>query len=76
MGAYVFRNRWGTRLKIVRAEVHGVWLCERRLHKGSFVWPRATARTFDLNLAQFEWLIAGVDWQLLSARTENIQRLL
>ena len=75
-GAYVFRNRSGTRLKIVCVDVHGVWLCVRRLHEGSFVWPRADARVFSLSLAQFEWLIAGVDWQRLSARVQDIPRFL
>jgi transposase len=75
-GAYVFRNRSGTRLKIVCVDVHGVWLCTRRLHEGSFVWPRADTALYTLTLAQFEWLIAGVDWQRLSARVQDIPSLL
>lgn len=38
--AYIFRNRAGTRLKVVCADGNGVWLCVRRLHRGRFVWPR------------------------------------
>ena len=75
-GAYVFRNRAGTRLKMVCVDAQGVWLCVRRLHAGSFVWPRADAAVVSLTVAQFEWLIAGVDWQRLSARVEDIPRLL
>ncbi len=74
--AYVFRNRAGSRLKLVCADAQGVWLCTRRLHRGSFVWPRADATLFALSSAQFEWLIAGVDWQRLSARMADIPRLL
>jgi len=31
-GAFVFRNRSGTRMKVLCADAQGVWLCTRRLH--------------------------------------------
>lgn len=65
--AYVFRNRSGTRIKVLVADATGVWLCTRRLHAGRFVWPRAGDAMFAVSAAQFEWLCAGVDWQRLSA---------
>ena len=49
----MFRNRSGSRLKIVCVDVRVA------LHAGSFVWPRADAALFSLTLAQFVWLIAG-----------------
>ena len=66
-GAYVFRNRSGTRIKLLLADATGVWLCTRRLHSGRFVWPRAGEATCVVSRQQFEWLCAGVDWQRLSA---------
>jgi transposase len=66
-GAYVFRNRSGTRIKLLLADATGVWLCTRRLHRGRFVWPRAGEATCVVSRQQFEWLCAGVDWQRLSA---------
>ena len=66
-GAYVFRNRSGTRIKLLLADATGVWLCTRRLHSGRFVWPRAGEATCVISRQQFEWLCAGVDWQRLSA---------
>lgn len=66
--AYVFRNRAGTRLKVACADANGVWLCVRRLHRGSFVWPRAGDAACTLSVEQFAWLCAGVDWQRLSAK--------
>ena len=66
-GAYVFRNRSGTRIKLLLADATGVWLCTRRLHRGRFVWPRADVSTCVVSRQQFEWLCAGVDWQRLSA---------
>ena len=40
-GAYVFRNRSGTRIKVLLADATDVWMCTRRLQSGGFVWPRA-----------------------------------
>lgn len=65
--AYVFRNRSGTRIKVLVADATGVWLCTRRLNSGRFVWPRAGEAAFAVSAQQFEWLCAGIDWQRLSA---------
>jgi transposase len=75
-GAYVFRNRGGSRIKIVCCDGQGVWLCVRRLNSGRFVWPRSSETTCTLTVEQFGWLIAGVDWQRLSQRPESLARLL
>lgn len=65
--AYAFRNRRGTRLKLLLWDGSGVWLCQRRLHQGKFVWPRAEDATVTLTAQQWAWLVTGVDWQRLSA---------
>jgi len=44
-----------------------VWLCQRRLHKGRFIWPMVTDPCFSVTFEQWQWLITGVDWQRLSA---------
>lgn len=64
--AFVFRNRAGNRLKLLLWDGNGVWLCQRRLHCGHFIWPRGGDRCFSISQAQWQWLIAGVDWQRLS----------
>lgn len=66
--AYVFSNRRHTRLKVVCWDGNGVWLCQRRLHRGQFVWPQAGEASWVLTDAQWQWLIAGVDWQRLTAQ--------
>lgn len=73
-GAYVFRNRAATRIKVLCVDAHGVWLSVRRLHEGRFVWPRAGATVCTLSPEQFAWLCAGVDWQRLSMRREGIPK--
>lgn len=66
--AFVFRNRSGNRIKVLIWDGTGVWLCQRRLHQGSFVWPKVTDRCFSMPIEQWHWLITGVDWQRLSAQ--------
>jgi transposase len=65
--AYAFRNRRQNRLKLLIWDGTGVWLCQRRLHRGHFIWPSADTPVCTLTAAQWQWLIAGVDWQRLSA---------
>lgn len=65
--AFIFRNRAGNRLRLLLWDGNGVWLCQRRLHQGRFVWPKVNAAVFAISQAQWQWLIAGVDWQRLTA---------
>lgn len=66
--AFVFCNRAANRIKVVLWDGTGVWLCQRRLHEGRFVWPKADERCFSMTAAQWEWLMAGVDWRRLSSK--------
>lgn len=65
--AYAFINRRGNRLKLLVWDGTGVWLCQRRLHRGRLVWPTADTPLCSLTHAQWHWLITGVDWQRLDA---------
>ena len=61
--AYAFSNRSKTRLKFLIWDGTGVWLSQRRLHRGHFTWPTANDAVFALTPGEWRWLIAGVDWQ-------------
>lgn len=61
--AFVFTNKARSRIKVLRWDKHGVWLCVRRLHKGHFRWPRANEAAWSLTPDEFNWLVSGVDWQ-------------
>jgi transposase len=63
VSAFVFRNAIGNRIKVLLWDGNGVWLCQRRLHQGHFIWPKSGECHFSLTQAQWEWLIAGVDSQ-------------
>ena len=67
--AYVFANRRADRLKVL--VFNG--LCTRRLQSGSFEWPRQDTGSLALSCEQFDWLMAGLPWQRMSApRTHAI----
>ena len=59
--AFVFRNAAGNRIKVLLWDGNGVWLCQRRLHQGHFIWPKQGESSFSITQSQWEWLIAGVD---------------
>lgn len=64
---YVFGNRAGNRVRVLVVDATGVWLCQRRLHRGSFVRPKPGDALMTLSADQMGWLCMGVDWQRLSA---------
>ena len=63
-----FATRPGNRIKVLLWDGNGVWLCQRRLHQGHFIWPKPGECSFSITQAEWEWLIAGVDWRRLSAQ--------
>ena len=65
--AYVFANRRADRLKVLVFDGVGMWLCTRRLQSGSLEWPREDAGAQVLTREQFDWLVAGLPWQRMSA---------
>ena len=37
--AFIFCNKSRSRIKVLRWDKHGVWLCLHRLHQGHCIWP-------------------------------------
>lgn len=48
---FVFRNASGNRIKALLWDGNGVWLCQRRLYQGHFIWPRPGECRFSITLA-------------------------
>lgn len=51
--AYAFTNRRRNRLKLLVWDSTGVWLSQRRLHRGVFTWHSASDPVFTLSAAQW-----------------------
>lgn len=70
---YGFANARRTRMKLLLWDATGVWLAQRRLHRGGFVWPSvmgnttANSRAINISEAALAWLFTGVDWTRLCA---------
>ena len=43
---FVFPIRPGNRIKVMVWDGTGVWLCQCRLHKGRFIWPKVSDACF------------------------------
>ena len=64
--AYLFANRRANRMKVLVHDGLGIWLCARRLHKGSFTWaPSQAGKTICLTTEQLRALVIGLPWHRL-----------
>ena len=64
--AYLFANRRANRMKVLVHDGLGIWLCARRLHKGSFTWaPVQAGKTISLTSEQLRALVIGLPWHRL-----------
>lgn len=76
---YGFANARRTRIKLLLWDATGVWLAQRRLHRGHFVWPGMTVTSnntpessaITLSEAALAWLFSGVDWMRLTASVSD-----
>lgn len=61
--AYAFTNARGNRIKLLIHDGLGLWLAQRRLHSGRFVWvQQPTGQPLRLSPAQWHALSQGLPW--------------
>ena len=60
---FVFRGKRGDLIKVLWWDGHGLCLFCKRLERGRFVWPQATAGGIHLSAAQLSMLLEGIDWR-------------
>jgi transposase len=60
---FVFRGRRGDLIKVLWWSGDGLCLFAKRLERGRFVWPQATAGSVCLSGAQLSMLLEGIDWR-------------
>ena len=66
--AYVFANLRADRLKVLVYDRAGMLLCTQRLQSSSLSWQRgASSGSLARTHERFEWLVAGLPWQRMSA---------
>ena len=65
---FVFRGRRGDIVKVLWFDGQGLVLLAKRLERGRFVWPQASAGRVSLTPAQLSMLLEGIDWRM-PART-------
>jgi transposase len=58
---FVFCNRRRDRIKILCFDGSGLWVCAKRLEKGTFHWPDAGDTPVELSQAQLNLLLGGLD---------------
>ena len=58
---FVFCNRARTRIKILTWDGSGLWLCAKRLERGTFAWPGSSDS--ELAPAQLQAILGGLDVQ-------------
>lgn len=72
---YAFTNQQRSRLKLLVWDGNGIWLCQRRLHKGVFVWPTQADALAMLSADGWQYLISGIDWQRIDAKLPSHWRV-
>ena len=61
---FAFRGKRGDLLKVLWWDGQGLCLLAKRLDRGRFVWPQATAGSVSLTPAQLAMLFEGIDWRM------------
>lgn len=70
-GLYIFYNKARNRLKILGWHGNGFILLYKRLEKGRFITNAISSEKLTLTTQQLNWLLAGLDWKLLSNWDES-----
>ncbi len=58
---FVFTNRLRNRLKLVFFDGSGLWVCAKRLERGTFGWPTGQGRSLCLRPEQLSLLLYGLE---------------
>jgi len=58
---FVFANRERNRLKILFWDRSGLWVCAKRLEKGTFAWPQGDEASVGMSSAELALILGGID---------------
>jgi transposase len=73
---FLFANRAHTRLKILVWDGSGLWVCAKRLERGSFHWPKAQQGLCSVTMRPEElaMLVNGMDLKAAKPRANWYRR--
>ena len=58
---FVFSNRRRDRLKVLYFDGSGLWVCAKRLEKGTFKWPAPGTDVVEMTSEELMLLLGGID---------------
>lgn len=58
---FVFTNRRRDLLKVFFFDAGGIWVCAKRLERGTFRWPAAGEALVSLSAVELQLLLGGID---------------
>lgn len=58
---FVFTNKLRNRLKILFWDGSGLWVCAKRLEKGTFAWPKGEGSSHCLRPEELQLLLHGLE---------------
>ena len=58
---FVFCNKRRDRIKVLYFDGSGLWVCAKRLEKGTFSWPETRTRSVELTREELGALLGGLD---------------
>ena len=58
---FVFSNRRRNRLKVMYFDGSGLWVCAKRLERGTFKWPEPGTEFIELTSEELMLLLGGID---------------
>ena len=59
----MFRGRSGKLIKILWHDGLGMSLYAKRLERGRFIWPAASAGVVSISTAQMAYMLDGIEWR-------------
>jgi len=66
---FVFRNRYGDKIKILYWNCNGYCLFYKRLERGRFKFPSCHDGCFEITTQQLNWLLDGLDFMTLKGHS-------
>jgi transposase len=59
-----YETHCGGLIKIIWYDGQGMCLFAKRLERGRFIWPSASASAVTITAAQLGYLLEGIDWRM------------